>query len=83
MQGFPDSTKHYRTRRGHKVTVHEVVLKNSIGEDVTFPVKCSIREDKKHARSRYAILTIDGRGSVLMDQHPDDIVGLWDAEVAA
>lgn len=71
-----DSTKHYRTRRGDKVTIHEIVLHNSAGSLVTFPVKCSIRPDRPRARSRYQILTLEGRGSVLGD-HPDDIVGEW------
>ena len=71
-----DTTKHYRTRSGDKVTIHEIVLFNSGNELATFPVKCSIRPDRPRARSRYQILTLEGRGSVLGD-HPDDIVGEW------
>lgn len=74
-----DTTRHYRTRAGHKVTIHEIVTHNSVGEEVTYPIKCSIREQKKHARSRYQVLTIAGYG------HPkpggrDDIVGFWNEE---
>lgn len=72
-----DTTKQYRTRSGDKVTIHETVLQNSLGKDVTFPVKCSIRPDRPRARSRYQILTLDGRGSVFGD-HKDDIVGEWE-----
>ena len=71
-----DTTKHYKTRQGHKVTIHEIVLRNSLGSLVTFPVKVSIRENKRYARPRYQILTLDGRANVLCESN-DDIVGLW------
>ena len=72
-----DTTKHYRTRAGEKVTVHEIVLKNAVGENVTFPVKCSILAQRKGARSRYAILRLDGKASIFGDHH-DDVIGYWE-----
>ena len=72
-----DNAKHYKTRGGSKVTIHETVLRNSAGDLVSFPVKCSIRKNKKNARSRYQILTLDGRAGCF-GEHQDDIVSLWD-----
>lgn len=72
-----DTTRHYRTRAGERVTIHEIVLLNALGKQVTFPVKCSIRADKPRARSRYAILRLDGRASIWGD-HQNDIIGYWE-----
>src|SRR5699024_3938232 len=77
-----DTTKHYKTRSGKKVTIHDVVPLSSVGEEVTYPIKCSIRADKRYARSRYAILTIDGlQEGIGRKERPDDIVGYWSEEV--
>jgi hypothetical protein len=73
-----DSSKHYRTRCGDKVTIHEVVRFNAIGEEVTFPVKGSISRPGKRG-SRYSIWTPRGNARVL-NAHPDDIVGLWETQ---
>lgn len=81
-----DTTKHYRSRDGAKVTIHEVVTHNSVGEEVTFPIKCSQKQPGKRGPGRYTILTFDGRGRALAGEHDTDIVGLWDEdeqEVAA
>lgn len=77
-----DTSRHYRTRDGRKVTIHEVKPLNAVGNEVTFPIKCSIREDKKYARSQYHILTHYGYESTNKDSGAD-IVGYWDAEVSA
>lgn len=73
-----DTAKHYKSRGGDKVTIHEIVYKNSLGRTVTFPVKYSVRTDKPRARSRFQIATMDGR-AFLLNEHKDDIVGLWSA----
>lgn len=73
-----DTTKHYRTRRGDKVTIHEIVFHNALRNEVAFPVKGSISRDGKRG-SRFNIWTRDGRARVLKD-HPDDIVGLWETQ---
>lgn len=73
-----DTSKHYRTRSGAKVTIHEIVRFNSIGEEVTFPVKGSIKHPNKRG-SRYTTWTEKGNARVLND-HPDDIVGLWETQ---
>ncbi|MTH61164.1 hypothetical protein [Paracoccus litorisediminis] len=79
-----DTTRLYRTRSGKKVQIHGVTLHNSVGNEVSCPIKCSIRADKPRARSRYAILTIDGRRGIFgKPEHGDDIVGFWNDEVAA
>ena len=81
-----DTTKHYRSRDGAKVTIHEVVTHNSVGMEVTFPIKCSQLQPGKRGPGRYTILTFDGRGRAIAGEHDTDIVGLWDEneqEVAA
>lgn len=72
-----DTAIHYRSRGGDKVTIHEIVLKNCLGKDVMFPVKCSIRPNRPRARSRYQILTLEGRASIF-GEHKDDIIGEWE-----
>lgn len=74
-----DATRCYRTRAGHKAVILAITPLNAIGQPVTFPVKCSIREEKRGARRRYQILTLEGRARVLRD-HRDDIVGLWEPQ---
>lgn len=71
-----DTTRHYTTRAGAQVTIHEIVTRNAVGAFVTFPVKGSIREliNVRH-RSRFQIWTMDGRACVL-GPHPDDIIDL-------
>lgn len=77
-----DNARAYRTRSGLKVVVHEVVWLNSLGENVTFPVKGSVSDPSRpRRRRRYQIFTPDGRASVF-GPHPDDIVALWDDPAA-
>lgn len=78
-----DTTRHYVTRDGRKVTIHEVKPLNAVGNEVTFPIKCSIREDKKYARSQYHILDWAGRESCSGKKSGSDIIGYWDAKVSA
>jgi hypothetical protein len=75
-----DISKHYRSRSGNKVTIHEIVLKNTAGGEATFPVKCSVRTKKPRARARMQILKLNGRASAFGVEHKDDIVGLWEDE---
>lgn len=71
-----DTTRHYTTRKGAKVTIHEIVPRNSAGELVTFPVKGNVRElVNVRYRNRFQIWTMEGRASVLGDD-PDDIIDL-------
>lgn len=79
MVDVTDTSKTYRTGRGERVIVHAVVRQNSVGEDVTFPVKATIF---RAARSkRFQIYTPDGKACVLRD-HRDNIVGEWEGEPA-
>jgi hypothetical protein len=71
-----DTTRHYTTRSGAKVTIHDIVPLNNAGEKVTFPVKGSVRElVNVRYRSRYQIWTAEGRAGVFGD-HPDDLMEL-------
>lgn len=71
-----DTAQYYITRSGRRVTIHEIVLRNSCGEEVTFPVKGSVQENKPRAKSEYQIFTLEGAACVL-GPHEDDIVGPW------
>lgn len=73
-----DPAKEYRTRRGKRVICLEIVLHNSCGNEVTFPVKGTIidREAKPGTREklRYMIWTLDGRSSVFEGDPRDDLI---------
>ena len=77
MTKIPDTTKTYVTRDGRKVILHEVVLHNSAGEAVTFPVKGTIIETLPSGRRRttYNIWQMSGRSFVLAE-HSQDIINL-------
>ena len=59
-----DLEKQYKTRDGHKVILHDIVLKNSCGKKVTYPVKGTIYLDSKknwgHQKTSYNCWSIDG-----------------------
>jgi hypothetical protein len=65
-QFWIDTTKEYITKNGWKVENLQIIMENSNGNEVTFPVKgtyIEIREgksDKKH----YSIWTLDGRKDI-------------------
>lgn len=61
----------YRTREGHKVIGIHIVLRNSLGNEVTFPVKGSIV--RKNCEPRYQIWTLGGN-AVLFSEHKDDLI---------
>lgn len=42
-----DISKRYKTVSGKNVIIHEIVLKNSVGDSVTYPVKGNIIENGK------------------------------------
>lgn len=65
--------KWYRTRDGRKARVHALVLKNSAGRYVTYPVKGLLYTQGKSGKwkSAYAIWSIDGRFSVLEESGRD------------
>jgi hypothetical protein len=71
-----DTTRHYTTRSGAKVTIHDIVPFNCAGRKATFPVKGNVRElVKQRHRNRYQIWRMDGRACA-RGEHPDDIVDL-------
>jgi len=59
-----DLSKKYRTRDGRRVELHDIVLENSCGQNVTYPVKGSIilqeKGDGKREKTRYTIWSIEG-----------------------
>ena len=56
--------KEYRTRSGKRVIGLKMVLHNSQGNEVTFPIKGPVIERETPRKTRYAIWTLDGRDSV-------------------
>lgn len=71
-----DTRKAYKTRGGDKVIIHEIVMKNAIGETVTFPVKGTIINKENPRKKKYEIFMLDGRTSIFGERKAD-IVGLW------
>ena len=57
-----DITKEYRTARGGKVLGLTIQLTNSCDNEVTFPVKGSIKVGRK--MPRYCIWTLDGKADL-------------------
>jgi len=55
-----DLNKQYQTQDGKRVELHEIVLKNSCGRNVTYPVKGSIFLREKPRKTKYMIWSIDG-----------------------
>lgn len=68
-----DVSKQYRTKSGHKVIGLQIVLENSCGREVTYPVKGSIIIPGR--RPRYAIWSLDGKSDVVWgERSKDDLV---------
>lgn len=59
-----DINKKY-TCNGKRVTNLTIVLKNSLGENVTYPVKGSIVIREKPLKLKYAIWSIDGKNDIV------------------
>lgn len=70
-----DLTKTYTTRDGREVLLHDIILFNSTGFAVTFPVKGSIitHTPTGRLRTKYAIWRIDGRFTVT-GEAPEDLI---------
>jgi hypothetical protein len=69
-----DPSKTYRTRDGSEVINVQIVLFNSCGHEVTFPVKGTIlRKKKVRTVPEYHIWTLDGRSN-LFNENQNDLV---------
>lgn len=66
-----DPDKSY-TCGGHPVTNLQIVMHNSLGNEVTYPVKGTVRA--KGRRPRYAIWSLEGRANVVWDRPDDNLV---------
>ena len=69
-----DSKKTYKTKDGKDVIGLQIKLYNSIGNEVTFPVKGTIIDKKKPLKLRYQIWTLDGRCDILSPSKDDLIL---------
>ena len=70
-----DISKNYKTMNGKKVILHNIVLENSVGNEVTYPVKGTVitkRAGRKDLEE-YHIWTLDGRANVC-DNSPLSLV---------
>jgi hypothetical protein len=72
-----DLKKKYKTRDGHKVELHNIVLENSCGRLVTYPVKGTIilqeKGKGKREKTRYTIWSIYGIEDVVWGNNSE-----WD-----
>jgi len=66
-----DINKTYKTKSGKRVFGLKIVMQNSCGRDVTFPVKGTIILSEKPRRTSYAIWTLEGRADVLKETGRD------------
>ena len=75
-----DTTRKYATRDGREVVIHEIERHNSLGAEVTFPVKGTIIETMPSGRKRrdFNIWTLDGRDGI-WGESPKDIIDLGGA----
>ncbi|MCK5307115.1 MAG: hypothetical protein KAJ73_00755 [Zetaproteobacteria bacterium] len=67
-----DPAKEY-TSRGCRVVGLEIVLHNSNGKEVTYPVKGTIIIREKPLKTEYAIWALDGRNNVAFGPNGNDL----------
>ncbi len=60
-----DPNKTYQTRSGKEVIGLQIVMENSCGKEVTYPVKGSIAIKEKPLRLEYSTWSLDGRCDVV------------------
>lgn len=53
---------------GHRVIGLHVALRNSVGDEVTYPVKGSVVLREKPLRTEYRIWSLDGRADVVWNR---------------
>lgn len=68
-----DINKKYINGKGQTVILHEIVLKNSAGDIVTYPVHGTIII-KKPRKREYAIWSIEGKANVVWPEPENDLV---------
>mgnify|MGYP000868657266 FL=1 len=66
-----DPSKRYRTRKGQVVINLQIVLHNSCGNEVTFPVKGTVVVRTKPLKTQYCIWTLDGRHQLFQESGLD------------
>ena len=66
-----DPKKQYVTKDGKRIEGLNIVLHNSCGDEVTFPVKGTVILREKPRKTKYTIWTLDGRHSVLESSNLD------------
>ena len=64
-------SKKYKTRNGKEIVGLHIKMSNSCNDEVTFPVKGSVKT--KGRQPRYQIWTLDGRAG-LFSESPDDLI---------
>ena len=70
-----DITKTYKTRNGKEVEGLHIVMHNSCGDEVTYPVKGSVVVKKRPRKTEYHIWSLDGRANtVFKDTEHRDLI---------
>jgi len=69
-----DPKKTYQTRAGQRVINISIVLKNSAGRFVTYPVKGSVVVREKPYQLVYHIWSLSGRSNVVWPDPENDLV---------
>ena len=69
-----DLSKEYKTVSGKRVILSQIVLYNSLDEEVTFPVKGSVVVSEKPFKTKFSIWTLDGRWDTIKKNCPLDLI---------
>ncbi len=71
-----DVTKTYKTRDGKTVENLQIVLHNSCGNEVTYPIKGTVvLKEKPIRKTEYRIWSLDGKKNIVFtDWKYDDLV---------
>lgn len=64
-----DPDKQYYTREGYQVINLHIVMENSVGDEVTYPVKGTVVVRTKPYKTEYHIWSLDGRRDVVFGNH--------------
>jgi hypothetical protein len=70
-----DPNKKYKTRNGKRVENLHIVLYNSVGDEVTYPVKGTVVVRERPRKTEYCIWSLDGQKNIcFQDQKGYDLV---------
>lgn len=64
-----DPEKSYYTRDGHRVEYIQIVMENSVGAEVTYPVKGTVVLRDSPRKTEYHIWSLEGKRDIVWGNH--------------